>query len=85
MIAMPLNDTSPVFLPIANDSDCEIPTKIDTFWNKFNHWQEKTGPFTNAARFQTPEALAGHSASWLNKYSKPFTEVLMGIAAVERP
>ena len=64
----------------ANDSDCDVPTKIDTFWNEFNHWQKKTGPFANAARFQTPDALAGRSASWHNKYSKPFTEVL-GIAA----
>ena len=60
----------------ANNKDADIPLIIDTFWNEFSHWQKKTGPFANAARFQTPDAQQGRSASWHNKYSRPYTKVL---------
>ena len=64
----------------SHDVDVNVPMKIYLFWDKFKHWQNRTGKFSNVGRFNTPDAIAGRSASWHAKYLLPYMEVL-GIVA----
>ena len=58
------------------EPDTDIPQKIEKFWLEFKQFQRKTGPYSNPARWLTPEAVHGKSHLWHEKYSLPYTEVL---------
>ena len=58
------------------DPDAKVPELTELFWTEFKHWQKKTGPYSNSARFVTPDAIAGRSHLWHEKYSLPYTDVL---------
>ena len=75
--------------PVSDMSPEEV---IDLFWDEF---QIKTKPFDNVARWNCPNAKAGESHIWHEKYSLPYTKVLgyvgcrvtskvCGIGAAER-
>jgi len=79
----------------AYDVNADIPSLIDTFWNEYKHFMNKTGPFSNKARWASKDALNGNSDLWHEKYSLPHTSVLgqiacrvtsknLGIGAAER-
>jgi hypothetical protein len=58
------------------DPDANVPELTDIFWVEFKHWQKKTGPYANAARWTTIDARTGKSHMWHEKYSLPYTDVL---------
>ena len=75
--------------------DKDIGDIIHIFWKEFKHFQNKTGPFQNQARWVTQDALRGNSHVWHEMYSIPYTDVLgfvgargcskvLGIGACER-
>ena len=79
----------------SHDVNADVPELIDTFWNEYKHFQNKTGPFSNKARWASKDAINGNSDLWHEKYSLPHTEVLglvacrvtsknLGIGAAER-
>ncbi|KAL7530156.1 hypothetical protein ACHAXR_005436, partial [Thalassiosira sp. AJA248-18] len=79
----------------AHDVEANVPKVIDDFWTEFKHWRSKTGMFSNIGRWQSPDALAGKSWLWHEKYSLPHTSVLgkvgcrstsklLGIGSAER-
>ena len=60
--------------------DADVPAILEKFWTEFKHFQKKTGPYNNPARWVTPNTIAGNSHLWHEKYSLDYTEVLGEIA-----
>jgi hypothetical protein len=53
---------------------------IDTFWNEFKAFCNKTEPFHQPAQWSTSDVLNGRSHFWHEKYSVPYTKVLGYVA-----
>jgi len=53
---------------------------VDMFWNEFKAFRNRTHPFHEPSRWATPDALAGRSHLWHEKYSLPRTAVLGYVA-----
>lgn len=53
---------------------------VDMFWNEFKAFRNCTHPFHEPSRWATPDALAGRSHLWHEKYSLPRTAVLGYVA-----
>lgn len=53
---------------------------IDTFWNEYKQFNQKSGAFGYANRWNSPDVRAGNSHTWHEKYSLPHTKVLGHVA-----
>jgi hypothetical protein len=62
---------------VPNMSEAEI---IDTFWNEFKTFCNKTKPFYQPAQWLTTNVSSGRSHLWHEKYSLPYTKVLGYVA-----
>jgi hypothetical protein len=49
---------------------------VDTFWDEFKAFRNKTAPFDKANRWNATGARKGKSHLWHEKYSKPHTKAL---------
>ena len=64
----------------AHDVDADIPSILDTFWNEYKDFSNRTGCFSNPSRWTIPDAVDGKSHLWHKKYSLPYTSVLGNVA-----
>ena len=53
---------------------------IDTFWNEFKAFQNRTNPYHDASRWANYDVTIGNSYLWHEKYSLPYTTVLGYVA-----
>jgi len=53
---------------------------IDTFWNEFKAFQNRTNPYHDASRWASYDITIGNSHLWHEKYSLPYTKVLGFVA-----
>ncbi len=62
---------------LADDSD-ELATLFNDFWEEFEHFKSKTGPFDKAYiwKANNPDLFNGRSYMWHKKNSLPFTKIL---------
>lgn len=65
--------------PNENVKGMTMPEIVDTFWNEFKDFHNKTGPWRKE-RWNSPDARMGKSYSWHEKYSLPYTKVFGFVA-----
>ena len=53
---------------------------IDTFWNEFKAFQNRTNPYHDASRWASYDVTIGNLYLWHEKYSLPYTTVLGYVA-----
>ncbi len=58
------------------DSTIDVDEKKDMFRTEMKHFQNQTGVFDKAGRWNTADVISGRSYLWHEKYSLPYTEVL---------
>lgn len=79
----------------SHDVMADIDEIIDTFWNQYKHFKNKTGKYDHKGRWHVDDAILGNSYLWHEKYSLPYypvlgfvacrtTSKLLGIGAAER-
>jgi len=49
---------------------------VETFWNEFKAFQNRTNPYHDARRSASYDVMIGNSYLWHEKYSLPYTTVL---------
>jgi len=53
---------------------------IDTFWNEFKAFQNRTNPYHDPSRWASNDVTSGNLYLWHKKYSIPYTTVLEYVA-----
>ena len=53
---------------------------LDTFWNEYKDFSQKSGAFGYANRWNSPDVASGNSHTWHEKYSLHHTKVLGFVA-----
>ena len=66
--------------PNTNTSSLTIAEILDTFWNEFKAFQQRTYPYDAASRWLSQDVAKGNSYLWHEKYSIRQTKVLGFVA-----
>lgn len=66
--------------PKVDLSKMTVADIVDQFWNEWDHFSEKTGPFEKKARWMADDVTRGKSFAWHKKYSLHSTMFLGWVA-----